>query len=372
MGKETRLELASRVRHQLEESFARVMSGQNLHQLSTLAEQLLAETISHEILEEIALAVKRKKNKKLIVIAPNLFQFGNEVYELRIGLAASSGRGLDVVIDRRKGEQRQLMGAPLHLRIEVVGRIKEIRVQLPTTFDAQRDTVGAIVKSVLETGYRLLGAQIENSIETIQKGPAHELYGHLRGLLPIELARAVKFNAIADSQGVYLLDREAFNSSVQTVEEQHFLTCRSALEVVTDVCTTLVPFDEMFSKTALSQNRSLDADLRQAKYAPRGTHLSEMALYGSDHAVVLPLSHEEKTSLVASYPADFRSLIEPVLCSDRHRFEQLAKTHSEGLRATLDLVANQAKRPVARVLESGTRLLAGFAGAYTAELIHHL
>jgi hypothetical protein len=369
MGRQDRVEL--RVRRTVENSLEALFLKLNLQQLSGIAEHLLNEIMAREVLEEISAAAKGRK-KTFIPIGLTLFQFGTSIYELRIERSASFGRRLDVVIDRRNSDQLPLIGTPMNPVLEAVGRVKEFCVLLPATFEAQREAISAIVKTVVETGYRLLKVHIENGIEDAHKGAPHELYRHLRGLLPAGLTRHVRFNVIADSQGVYLLDREAFQASVQIAEHQNFLTCRSALEVVTDVCLTPVPFDQMFSKEALKKDTWLEVDLMRAKYAPTGTHLSEMALYGSNHAVVQPLTHNERTSLVASYPSAFRSQIEPILTSDRTRFEKLTQEHSSGFRDTLERVASNAKKPMSQALETGSSIVGAFAGAYTAELLHHL
>lgn len=369
MGRQDRIEL--RVRRTVESAFDALFPKLKLNQVSATTEHLLNEVIAREIFEEISVAAKRQK-KPFTPIGLTLFQFGTSIYELRIERSASTGRRLDVVIDRRKSDQLPLIATPIYSRLEAVGRVKEICIHLPTTFEAQRESIASIVKTVVETGYRLLKVHVENGIEDVQKGPAHELYRHLRGLLPSELARLVKFNVIADSQGVYLLDREAFDCSVQIAEQQNFLTCRSALEIVMDVCMSPVPFDQMFSKQALTKNSWLEVDLMRAKYASTGTHFSEMALYGSNHALVQPLVHQGRTSLVASYPSAFRSQIEPILGSERNRFEKLTEEHSSGFRETLERIANNALAPMNHALKTGSSIVGSFAGAYTAELLHHL
>jgi hypothetical protein len=120
-----------------------------------------------------------------------------------------------------------------------------------------------------------------------------------------------------------------------------------------EFCTTVLDLSDLFSKTAIREDRTILGEVENAPYAGSGIQVAEEIIMELDLMVVQPLVREGKTLLVAGYPTQLRSSIEPVLTKERERLRQIVDRGATALRS---IVSTAEKHKLALNIQEKSQL----------------
>jgi hypothetical protein len=323
-------DLSVRVRDGLTNFF----SQESAISVSAVCEQAEGELLGlllESILEEIRL-IAEQEEVSFTRIADDQCNFDNSVYEVRLTGRDTKTHILLLTVLSVDGRSSPMARGAVPFTFESRGRYSEVRLKTPERMLAHRDALGKVASTVLEAGYRWLSEFVQMALNSLEDRTADELYSHLRQIFSRKIVENIWLYAIIDEHGIYIPDRFARGVAESRAGKRSLTTSRSPLELMVDFSTKILDYEDLFSKTAVREDRTIVGEVGKAPYAASGIHLAEEIIMELDLMVVQPLVKEGRTLLVAGYPTQLRAEVEPVLIRERERIRIILEKGAGALR----------------------------------------
>jgi|GEM_PF-6046753 hypothetical protein len=302
--------------HHLETTFGSLGLAE-LVETDEQLELLLLLRVKEAIEETAAFTCKCvKKTRNPYLVGP-----AGEHYELSICHDIKESSTLDVSIIGRDPQVPKVT-ARRTARVSGYGRTKRVRLYLCKTLDADVDLLCSIVTAVLEAGYEWMTHQIEELSSSVELSLVDNLYKELRRIVENDLLQAnLWFSCVTKGHGFRLIEPSLVKKAFPLIDKHANEFGYGANRLVADLISTRLPCEGLLMHACAQINRCMDGDMAQARYKHDGsTYLATLiSLYGKEAFTIFPLYVSSVFSVLALFPTETRSSLEPLL--ERHREE---------------------------------------------------
>lgn len=261
---------------------------------------------------------------------------------------------------------------PMYVDISTFGRYERIEVSYNIRLDAEILTL--MVSTVFETAYKwFLDEKLKTLLDREGVSMRSEIYDRVRTHLQSdELSSKIWFGAInlkeKSDQGVYLFDYEHVKCSLESVKGGAANVVSNPYKIISEFINTTLPYEKMMAKEAINSNLSnFDVELENALYRDEQNlyALSEYDIYGSKSITIYPLIKEGQMRLIACFPQTVKSLVVPVLDSQKEALAERFKASGKKVQRILKMLKQKYSSPApAEVGE--------FSAAFLVQLIKNL
>ena len=300
--------------------------------LETLPDVALAAAYLDSILRDKALQVLVRNGH---LIWPNaqtfpdrdVLQIEDAIYEIRVAESILQFDILEIaVVPRGITEDAIASFRSESLTLEGGGRYKTIKWHIPNQIVMEQSRAFALVTEIFGIGYRWFKEALLQMVSQHQKQLADDLYGLLRTLVPnTELMDGVWFAVGATEGGFYLLDVRATESAFNILGRSRAPLAEAPSRLLAEFVSALFPEEQTFASRAIREKLSLlVADIPKGSYAEKLSMVSEaeMAIYGSNIAIVYPIVATGMPYLVAVFPKEKRDSLVPFLEQHKEVFAE--------------------------------------------------
>lgn len=294
------------------------------------AEDQILEVAVRSLMDAVEILAELEK-LRFVRSSDSDFQYDGEQYELRTSRPENEPHVLIIAV-ASINPHSQLLEEPVTVKLDSKGRFAELRLKSTHRFQSHQETWATALKKVFEGGYRWLAELVRTTLDSSEDRAARELYSSLRTLFSEKVVDNIWLYAIVDERGIYIPDTLARLVASDRASKRVMRTSKSPLEVVVEFCTRVLDYEDLFSKRAIREDRTILGEVQNAPYAGSGIQVSEEVIMELELMVIQPLVRDGKTLLVAGYPTHLRDTIESVLTNERERFRQIIDRGATALR----------------------------------------
>jgi hypothetical protein len=284
--------------------------------------ELLLLLRAKEAIEETAAftckCVKKPKNPYLVGPA-------GEHYELSVCHDIKESSTLDISIIGRDPQVPKVT-ARRTARVSGYGRIKRVRLYVCKSLDADVDMLYSIVAAVLEAGYEWMTHQIEELSASAELSLVDHLYREVHRIVENDLLQNnLWFSCVTKGHGFRLIEPSLVVKAFPLIDKHANEFGYGANRLVADLISTRLPREGLLMHACAQLNQCMDGDMTLARYKHDGsTYLATLiSLYGKEAFSIYPLYISPVFSVLALFPTETRSSLEPLLKEHREELSIL-------------------------------------------------
>jgi hypothetical protein len=218
------------------------------------------------------------------------------------------------------------------------GQFNKASVTNCIDIDVPSDEIGEIFTSVFEYGYLWLNQYVRAFVANLQRGVVEHLYTHLRSILPEKYHYEVYLYIVNKKNGVYVMDQLMVDHAIRKAKSHGGFDGTSPLYKVADFSITTLDRNKLFSPKAHILDQSIVSELGKAKYVDSGFNISEEAIIQVGAMITQPLAREWDILLSAGYRPEIRSVVEPILESNRAEFRQIISSGHDRINRAVEKI----------------------------------
>jgi len=282
-----------------------------LIELSRNLEDILPGQLKEVIIEHPELFVRGASS----VVHDNQIEAQNRRFEV---VVYDSGlrKTLDVMLIELGYGVRRKRARLQHYPIANAGRYKRVRLCIPPDLRLDTEFLVETTQTVLSVGYAHLKQKLWAAIIREKDNLASELYESLRNLLVApELLANLWLASMSHDKCFYLLEPNVALSSLNLIGPVADDIGADPIRILAEFMTRLTEVELSHAKGVVNLGRCVDVDLRASKYKSNAFLLTQaqMAIFESATVSLFPIVRTESTWLVAFFPTEHRTAIEPTL-----------------------------------------------------------
>jgi hypothetical protein len=302
------------------------------------------------------------------------FQVGNIRIEVEIGSNIQQEGCLLVCLiprdlDLQKSEIR--LRKAMEVKIDVPGRYSLVVYDLPTLCSIRdKDLLITLTKDVFIVGHNWMNEKTMKCIRQANYEANQSLYEYMRTVVTDRrILNGFVFSALMDEKDFVVLDETAIYNAISLAANTAWKLGRSPADVAVQAMTQVVPRADSVIADTINSGRTLDFDLTAGKYYQADNSFSESmrAVWGSSVSC-FPIMREGKMLVIALFPTEFRSELEPILNVHGPILEQIAKDKIGHMKKILQILLQVRPSNWAETIGTFT---GAFAASYIKSLQHH-
>ncbi len=251
----------------------------------------------------------------------------------------------------------------IYVKINGYGKINTVYFSAPKSLSVRLDFINSMIKNIYECGYNWFLVKIEKLCASGQVFLVNNLYEYIKNIIPsADLRRHVWFATVTKGFGFRLIEREVAMGLFLEMDRNSIDYGYSVNRLACEMLSTRLPQDKLLMPFAIKANEVLDVDISDAKYTREGNIYSAVmkAFYGCESFTIHPVSVHDEAGVVALYPTDKRSLLEPIIEAHKKQLKEICEKSIGKIHSAIKLF----DKSEFSVSQWG-RFLGGFARGYS-------
>jgi hypothetical protein len=183
------------------------------------------------------------------------------------------------------------------------------------------------------------------------------------------LLKGFVFSALIDEKDFVILDESVIHTAILLAANNAWKLGRSPADIAVQAMMQVIPRDDSVIVDTVQGNKTVDFDLTVDKYYQSDNSFSEAmrAVWGSSVSC-FPIMLEGRMLLIALFPTEFKTQLEPILIVHRSRLEEIAKEKFSCMKNLLQMLM---KVLPSNWAETIGKFLGTFSGSFYNSLHHH-
>jgi hypothetical protein len=259
----------------------------------------------------------------------------------------------------------------LEIKINGFGRYSSVIYDLPSLCSiADRDFLVTLTRDVFIVGHNWMNEKTMKCIREATDDANQSLYEYMRTVVTDRrILDGFVFSALLDERDFVVLDEAAIHTAISLAANSAWKLGRSPADIAVQAMTQVVPSADSVIADAVNSRKILDFDLTEGKYYQEDDSFSESmrAVWGPSVSC-FPIMGEGKMLLIALFPTEFKTQLEPILIVHRPQLEQIAKEKIGHMKKVLQTLMQVRPSNWAEAIGEFT---GAFAASYIKSLQHH-
>jgi hypothetical protein len=259
----------------------------------------------------------------------------------------------------------------VEIKIDEPGRFSSVVYDVPKLCSiSNKDLLTTLTRDVFVVGHNWMIEKTMKCIREASDDANRSLYEYMRTVVTDRrLMNGFVFSALLDERDFVVLDEAATRTAISLAAGSAWKLGRSPADLAVQAMTQVIPGVDSVIVDAVQSDKTMDFDLMKDKYYQSDNSFTESmrAVWGPSVSC-FPLMKEGRMLLIALFPTEFKSHLEPILIVHRQRLVEIAKEKIGRMKRTLQTLMQVRQSNWAETIGEFS---GAFAASYFKSMQHH-